>query len=241
MDKAKQKPFYTLITGSGAYDMIMFTALIELSLGKKVLIIDHSEDKELVECIPKAMNADVEYDLLSYKGFDYTSKYMEREEIKTEGYDHVFFYNGFNAIEDADQWIIMSSQQKRIQNKILNAISENRTLLQEQTTIILWLYDIGLRINNSHFYSQVEDILKPEPISLYVEHELDYQTLESRLKCERGDFVLREPAIVRDTVFSILKEIYPDITKKQFSTAYNCVKGGKYIDRIVLERLSRTS
>lgn len=214
--------------GDDFYEAILLFAFTKINMGNSVLLLDYSKEKKLIQCLPVPIGQDILYDVINYKGIEYTSKEMFNDELK---YNCVLVYFGFQRpYMKCDQWIIVSNQEHLIQRKILNMLSETEL----KGRIILVLHDIVAKMNNEQFYNSVLEKVK---ISDYVELEIDYRYYEQRVKCQKGNFYfLRVPNELTKFLFSLIYQFESD--KKKVKMAYKKAKGGHVIDNTILEHSS---
>lgn len=84
--------------GIDNFDHILYLSRILSHLGKKVLLIDHSDTLSLKYSIPMPDGLDCSSDMVDYKHVEFTTSEIS-EEIK-EKYDDIIIFCGFNPREE---------------------------------------------------------------------------------------------------------------------------------------------
>lgn len=79
--------------GNEHSDILIYLSRILLKLGKKVLIVDHSEYRSIISSVPHPIGLDASSEIITYLQVDYTA--MEVKNSITDAYDDVFVSIGY--------------------------------------------------------------------------------------------------------------------------------------------------
>ena len=58
--------------GLDNFDIILYISRVLMKLGKKVLLVDHSETMAIKYCIPQPKGLNCQRDIITYQGIDFT-------------------------------------------------------------------------------------------------------------------------------------------------------------------------
>lgn len=83
--------------GIDNFDNILYLSRILTKLGKKVLVIDHSESMSLQYSIPQPKGSNCKEEIITYRQVDFTSQSINPK--MKEEYDDILIFYGFNKEE----------------------------------------------------------------------------------------------------------------------------------------------
>lgn len=81
--------------GTPSYDMIIYLAAIITNLGKRVLVIDHSIEQDIMSCY---IHPKEKINFFHYKNVDYTTK-ITLSSLDNLEYEYIFLYEDESSIE----------------------------------------------------------------------------------------------------------------------------------------------
>ena len=212
--------------GVDNFDIILYVSRILIKLGRKVLVVDHSETNSIKYSIPKPEGVDVTMDVITFRHVEVTL--MEVSKELAEQFDDILIAYGFNWPENDIKLcnkIIYVTDMYRYNLKRLNLLSYEEVMLSsvEKRLLIRSVMDTMLDI--SYFTHEINKQIERDNISYLYQNEQDDS---NALLCHTNQ-VVRFHKITKQLKMYLLKEIrlmYPDITKKQLKDAYRKARRG---------------
>lgn len=208
-------------------DNILYLSRILVKLGKKVLIVDHTEPHAFMYSFPKPEGISYLQNFITYRKVDYTSMTVQKEVL--EEYDDVLISYGFNApleedIELCNRYIyvtdLYSYNHERIQS-----LSTRHLELEQSHTALLIKEAAEIKISPDRILEKMYQNIPVKNISVLYRDEKDYS---NSLSCHYNG-VVRFKDISKQLKNHLLQEVinlHPEIEYKIIQNAYRQARKG---------------
>lgn len=212
--------------GLDHYENIFYMARILHQLGKKVLLVDHSESKSLQISIPLPKNLLYDKSVISYRGIDFTSQSMDEEGVSK--YDFVMISYGFQPPNDD---VNLCHHLKIVTDLHLH----NSYRIQELFTN----YYQSRNIKNSLLIRGIIDCkITPTMVANHIAQQIPFESVttlyqdlldeKNALLCQY-DLTFKFTKITNQLKINIMNEIilyYPELGKQVLKRAYKKSRRG---------------
>lgn len=208
--------------GIDNFDFILYLSSILSKLDKKVLIVDHSETKSVIQSIPQPMELNYESEIITYRQVDFTSMITTKEMLY--GYEDVFIVYGFMEpspdIELCNRILLVTDMYRYHQEKICSLVSKYSKEKEQELIIRDYIESkITPELISDRFQS-------PENTTIIFRDDNDYK---NSLMCHFNR-VFSFQSISRQLKQYLIDEIlklHPEISKNQLMTAYRRARKGE--------------
>ncbi len=210
--------------GIDNFDNILYLSRILLKLGKKVLMIDHSESNSLMYSIPKPSDSCSNKEIITYRRVDFTCMPLCKEML--EEYEDILINFGCNKSQEdmfqCSRIIFTTDLFVHHQERVTDLI---RYLSDEIHKELLIKDVIEVKITPDHVLDRMEHLIPKEEVSILYRDELDY---ENSLLIHNNGIVrfYRLSRQRRNYLISEIKRFHPNLNQKQINHAYRQAKRG---------------
>lgn len=213
--KAKVLGFY----GIEIYDIIIYSSLLISNMGKKVLVIDNSDNKALSHCIVLPKNMEDKDTIIEYRGLDYS---LDNNFLKyINDYDYIFVDYGFNSNSNdfyyVDEIIYVADMQYHNIKRILDTSNSNKSnkyhliirdlCKKESVNYIIELFFDNLIDISSYVLLEDDYADKRKRSSLQFSKRPNYRVLSYNIQSAIENILIRILSINRDEFNNIYKKM----------------------------------
>lgn len=212
--------------GIDNFDNILYLSRILTKLGKKVLIIDHSESLSIKYSIPQPEGVNCNREIITYRQVDFTMATLTREIVDL--YDDILISYGFLVPEDDISYcnlVVYVTDLYQFNQERLVSQSDLYHLTENARKVLLIKVMIDIKISSEHITEQVREQLQLESVSVLYRDEQDYS---NGLICHYNG-VFRFTDISKKLKKYLMVEVsqlHKDINKEQLRTAYRRARRG---------------
>jgi len=212
--------------GIDNFDNILYLACILTRLGKKVLVIDHSESMWLQYSIPQPKGSNCRKEIITYRQVDFTMQSINQK--MKEEYDDILIFCGFNKEEkdlaECTRMVFVTDLFRFNYHRIpditcnmkVNGNVEQELLIKDVATIKITpdiiIERIGLKIDENH-------------VQVLYRDENDYT---NSLVCHyNGSFCMKRISKQRKAyLMEEVKKLHPEIDNQHMKTAFRRAEKG---------------
>lgn len=209
--------------GVDNFENIVYLARIISKLGKKVLVVDHSETRSIAYSIPKISGINIYDDIITYRKVDFTSKLITNEDLQK--YDDIFIAYGFNDIQiDINFCNKTFIALNLFQNNITRVNQMDFYIMPQDTTIIIRDF-IETKISVEWVINELKKYTNPRNVYELSFNEKDYIN-SINVQYNKVFMFDKISKHLKLYLLSQVKELYPDITEKKIKQAFEATKKG---------------
>lgn len=213
--------------GMDNFDNIIYLSRILFKLGKKVLIIDHSEVMSIKYSIPQPEGISCDDEIITYRHVDFTTMEVNQEMISN--YNDILIFYGFREpiadIAFCNRLVFVTDLFQNNQERIRDLIHHIK--FTEHVAVEILIKDIiDMKISPNIIAESLSEYLPQMEVSNLYFDEKDYL---NGLSCHYNDNVrfVHLSKIRKQYLLKEIMNIYPQIDTKHLTTAFHRARRGK--------------
>jgi len=212
--------------GLDNFDIILYISRVLMKLGKKVLLVDHSETMAIKYCIPQPKGLNCQRDIITYQGVDFTSKILSKQ--MQEEYDDILILYGYQEptsdLELCNRICFVTDLYISNQERLMNLIhGYSSTGVKDKSLLIKHKADIKVRLD--YLFECFHKEVNPEHITVLYYNEIDEI---NALVCQyHGVYKFKDISkYIKNFILDEVKKLHPEIRIKMITNAFRLARKG---------------
>lgn len=210
--------------GIESSDIILYLSRILAHLGKKVLIVDHSDASSIIDTVPRPEGIEIDQDIITYRQVDYTTANIN--DTMLEYYDDILISYGYQDMPQDINYCNRFVYVTDLYSHNYNRINEFQYELSKQSKTALLIKEaIELDISPEMVKEKIKPNISKDNITVLYRDERDYS---NSILCHYQG-VIRFKEISKQLKNYLLKEIYhlyPQMEPRILTNAYRRARKG---------------
>lgn len=209
--------------GHNHFDILIYLSRILLKLDKKVLVIDHSEEKSILSFVPKPLGIDADSEVITYLQVDFTS--MIFNESMLDDYDDILISMGYNMIYDSldfsNHWVLVTDL-FGFNHDRLGYYLEKYYIKAEPITLLIRNY-MDTTLSLDRILKNINISIDKNKVFFIHRNDLDY--INSLLCHYNSSFsFMKISKGLQKYLKELISHLYPDIKQSAIDGAYKIAR-----------------
>jgi hypothetical protein len=210
--------------GIDTFDIMLYLSRILLKLGRKVLLVDHSETQALSNSIPKVEGLNPSQGIISFRHVDFTL--MTINDMAAQNYDDILISYGFNEPAEDKQLLTRIIYTTDLYEYNLDRV--NSLIYYDPLNISrqLLIRDIlNIKITPEIIAQKIHKDIKRENVKVLYQNESD---LINRLicNCNKSARFMKISGALQGYLIKEAVILFPQANPKLFKNAYRKARKG---------------
>ncbi|NLK75111.1 MAG: hypothetical protein GX288_07480 [Clostridiales bacterium] len=209
--------------GHNHFDILIYLSRILLKLDKKVLVIDHSEDRSVLSFVPKPVGIDLDNEIITYLQVDFTAMKLNANILGD--YDDILISLGFNQVYDDLTFcnrLVLVTDLYRFNHDRLRLFLEKYHRPAVPITLLL-RNNMDTTLSLERIINYIDISIDKNEVFIIYRNDLDY--INSLLCHYNSSYnFIRISRQLQKYLKAEIFHLYPQIKKSDIDTAYRIAK-----------------